>query len=200
MAGSVFAETEFFLLLFFSFIVPFCLNAFMMWKKSISRTTVLASGVILIAISGLNILLLQHLKTMARVSPSLFDDRIFASEISVALYVVPAVFGGIGVNLISHILISHLRDAEKKFDRDDRRNARWMNRRRVRGPKIAAGATGTESTEGAATAATALPSPLSVLSPVRNSRRPAAYLQKTRRTVFADGADGFPVSSAYWKD
>ncbi|WP_394780432.1 hypothetical protein [Undibacterium sp.] len=197
MAGSVFAEAEFFLLLFFSFVVPFCLNAFMMWKKSISRTTVLASGVIMIAISGLNILLLQHLKAMAKLSPSLFDDRIFASEISVALYVVPAVFGGIGVNLISHILISHLRDAEKKFDREGRKSAHWVHRRRARRSYNRQGG---EAVPGITSARPSFPSLLPLLNAENNSRHPAAYLQKTRRTVFADGADGFPVSSAYWQD
>lgn len=121
MTGSVFVEAEFFLLLFLSFVVPFCINAYMMWKKSISRTTVLMFGVILVAISGVNIYLLQHLKAMARLSPSLLDDQVFASELSVALYLVPAVFAGIGVNLISHILISHLTDAENSFDRNSRK-------------------------------------------------------------------------------
>jgi len=30
----------------------------------------------------------------------------------------PVVFGGIGVNLISHVRLRHLTEAEKRFDRE----------------------------------------------------------------------------------
>ena len=32
--------------------------------------------------------------------------------------VLPVVFGGIGVNLISHVLLRHLTEAEGRFDRE----------------------------------------------------------------------------------
>lgn len=118
MKQSVFFETEFLLLILLTFVVPSGIYGYMLWKKSISRKTVLVFGLILLMISGISIFLLQLLKTMARNSPSLFDDKIFVSEISVALYLIPAIFAGIGVNIISHILISHLKVAEQKFDRD----------------------------------------------------------------------------------
>ena len=41
--------------------------------------------------------------------------RMFLSEVSLALYLLPAMFGGIGINVISHVLIDHLLDAEKRF-------------------------------------------------------------------------------------
>jgi hypothetical protein len=63
---------------------------------------------------------MQHLAGMAKNTPSLLDDRIFASEISVALYLLPVLFAGIGVNMISHVLTSHLVDAERQFDREKR--------------------------------------------------------------------------------
>jgi hypothetical protein len=91
-----------------------------MWGKALSRKTVLLFGVILIAISGVNITLLQHLAALAKDSPSLLDDRIFASELSVALYLLHVLFAGIGVNMISHVLTSHLADAERQFDREHR--------------------------------------------------------------------------------
>ena len=59
---------------------------------------------------------MQRLAELARLSRSLFDDRIFASELSVAMYLLPVVFAGIGVNTISHVLVSHLVAAEKAFD------------------------------------------------------------------------------------
>lgn len=53
---------------------------------------------------------------MATKTPSLIDDRVFTSELLVALYLLPIIFVGVGVNILSHILISHLSDVEKKFD------------------------------------------------------------------------------------
>ena len=117
MTDSVFVEVEFLALTLCSLVLPVSLYIYMMWKQAISRKTVLLFAVILIVISGLNVFLLQRLAEMARVSPSLLDDRVFASEISVALYLLPALFAGIGVNMMSHILISHLVEAEKRFDR-----------------------------------------------------------------------------------
>jgi hypothetical protein len=117
---SVFVEGEFFALIVFSLILPVCLYGYMLWKRAISRKTVLLFGVSLIAISGVNIFLLQRLAQIAKDSPSLLDDRVFASELSVALYLLPVLFAGIGVNMISHILMSHLADAERQFDREQR--------------------------------------------------------------------------------
>ena len=37
-----------------------------------------------------------------------------------SLYLLPAVFAGIGVNLVSHVVIRHLNLAESRFERDDR--------------------------------------------------------------------------------
>lgn len=92
----------------------------MMWRRAISRKVVLLFGVILITISGINVVLLQSLSERAPKTPSLFDDRVFTSELSVALYLLPIIFAGIGVNILSHILISHLSDAERQFDREHR--------------------------------------------------------------------------------
>ena len=118
MNNSVFVEIQFFMLIACTFVIPIGIYSYMMWKRSISRRVVLMFGVILIAVSGANIFLLQLLKTMATDTPSLLDDSIFTSEISVALYLIPAIFAGIGVNIISHILITHLAEAEKKFDKE----------------------------------------------------------------------------------
>jgi hypothetical protein len=117
MRESVFVEIQFFVLVVFSLILPISIYAYMMWKKAISRKTVLLFGVLLIVVAGINVILLQHLSVMAKDSISLIDDSVFASELSVALYLLPLLFGGIGVNVISHILVSHLSDAEKQFDR-----------------------------------------------------------------------------------
>ena len=41
-------------------------------------------------------------------------------------YLLPALFAGLGVNMLSHILVGHLRDAETRFDQEQgnlRRNS-----------------------------------------------------------------------------
>ena len=120
MNSSAFAEIEFFLLIVFSIILPVSIYSYMMWKKAISRKSVLGFGLLLIAIAGISIYLLQRLNVIAKTSPSLLDDRIFASEISIALYLLPLLFVGIGINLISDTLIRHLDDAERRYDQEHR--------------------------------------------------------------------------------
>jgi hypothetical protein len=77
-------------------------------------------GVLLIGIAGVGVVRLQLLADVARQSHSILDDRFFASELSLALYLLPALFAGVGINLISHVLTSHVTDAEKRYDRDHR--------------------------------------------------------------------------------
>ncbi|MGB8518367.1 MAG: hypothetical protein WCD45_10835 [Gallionella sp.] len=89
----------------------------MMWMKAISRVTVSILGCTLIAISGVDLYLLQRLANLSKNSPSLIDDGMFSSEISIALYLLPILFTGIGVNMISHVLMNHLNEAEQRYDR-----------------------------------------------------------------------------------
>jgi hypothetical protein len=67
---------------------------------------------VLVAKSGITIFLLQRLAVMAKSTPSLLDDWIFDSTLSVALYFVPILFAGVGVKMLSHVLIGHFADAE----------------------------------------------------------------------------------------
>lgn len=122
MNESTWIELYFFALTVVSLVLPVGLYGYMMWKRVISRPTVFCFGVILIALSGVNLFLLQRLSALAARSPALWDNKIFNSELSMALYLLPVVFAGIGVNVISHILISHLGDAEKRFDQAQANN------------------------------------------------------------------------------
>jgi hypothetical protein len=116
MNKSAFIQLDFYLLIVFSIILPIGIYGFMMWKRSISRRSVLGLGVCLLAISGFTFFLLQRLAVVAKLSPNLYDDWIFSSEVSMALYLLPALFAGLGINMISHVLIQHLSDAEMAFD------------------------------------------------------------------------------------
>ncbi len=118
MNASVFVELRFWVLVVFSLVLPAGIYAVLLRTRAISRLAVLGFGIALVLISGIDVYLLQSLAALARHTPSMADDAVFLSELSIALYVLPVVFGGIGVNLISHVLLHHLTEAEKRFERE----------------------------------------------------------------------------------
>ena len=115
---TAFYEFEFVILVFTSLLLPSGIYALLLLKKSISHWTVLLLALVLIALSGIDLVLLQKLAEKARMTASSLDNRLFATELSIALYLLPAVFAGIGVNLVSHVLIRHLNRAESRFEHD----------------------------------------------------------------------------------
>ena len=120
MIDSVFLHIDFYLLLLLSLVGPAAIYVFLYRRRKISKLTVLAFGILLLVMAGSDLVLLRRLEHGARVSASLFDDRLFASEVSVALYLLPALFAGVGINLVSHVLIGHLVGAEARFERERR--------------------------------------------------------------------------------
>jgi len=122
MRDSVFVDVEFFLLMLFSIVLPVGMYGYMMWRRAISRKTVLLFGFMLVAKSGVTVFILQRLAEMARASPSSLDNVIFASQFSGVLYFVPMLFAGIGVNMLSQVMMNHLADAERRFDRERTEN------------------------------------------------------------------------------
>ncbi len=122
MVDTVFVEVKFWLLAVLSLLAPVLIYGLLLRARSISRAVVLLFGLVLVALAGIDVYLLRSLEVLAKLSPSLADDAIFSSEVSVALYVFPILLGGIGVNVISHILISHLLKAERQFDHEHRRS------------------------------------------------------------------------------
>ncbi len=121
MTNSVFLELQFYLLVLFSVVIPGGIYVFLLKRRSISRWSVVLFSMILIVIAGIDVYLLRSLRDLARASVSIIDGRFFSGELSITLYLLPAVFAGIGVNLLSHVLINHLNQAEKKFDQEKRR-------------------------------------------------------------------------------
>jgi hypothetical protein len=116
MNQSVFVEFEFWLLVMFSLVIPVAIIWICLTIRRVSRNHVLAVGLLLVTLAGIDIYLLQALKHRARETPSTADDVIFDSEITVGLYVLPALLAGIGVNIASHVVIQHLSDAQRRFD------------------------------------------------------------------------------------
>jgi hypothetical protein len=120
--ATVFLEGEFFGLVVLSLLLPGFILVWLARKRSIARISVALVGLALVGLSGIDAILLQRLSALARRTPSLADDRVFASEFSLALYVVPLITAGMGVNLLSHLLHEHLVIAELEFDRKRRRS------------------------------------------------------------------------------
>ncbi len=118
MMQSVFLEWEFFTLVLLSLVMPAGIYGLLLKSSSISRLSVLIFAMLLIVLSGIDVFLLMTLRDMAVTTPSVLDDRIFNGELSMALYLLPAVFAGIGVNLISHVLINHLNVAERSYNQE----------------------------------------------------------------------------------
>ena len=117
MHNTVFVELQFWLLVLFSIVIPAVIVWICLTVTSVSRNTILVLGLVLAAIAGFDFYLLQALARMAKATPSLVDDRIFVSEITVGLYVLPALLAGVGINLTSHVLIQHLTDAQSRLGR-----------------------------------------------------------------------------------
>lgn len=115
MSETVFAELTFWLLVALSLVVPFGIYGVLLARRAISRPIVLVFGFALVAIAGADVYLLQRLAALVRLTPSLADDAVFLSGLSAALYLLPALFGGIGINIVSHVLVRHLDDAESRF-------------------------------------------------------------------------------------
>ena len=115
---SVFIELKFWLLIVLTFGTPVLIYGVLLRRRAIGRMHVLLLGVALVLIAGIDAYLLQALKSLALQTPTLIDDFIFASELSLALYALPALYAGVGVNVVSHVLIEHLQLAEREADRE----------------------------------------------------------------------------------
>lgn len=114
----VFTRLEFWLIILFSIVMPTGIYGGLLMRRAVSRASVLMFGVALVVLAGVDVYLLQVLATLSKQTPSLADDAVFVSELSIALYLLPAMFGGVGVNIISHVLVRHLIEAEKTFERE----------------------------------------------------------------------------------
>ena len=113
-----FLEFEFLGVVIFSLILPAAILIALLTRKTISRAAVFLFGMLLILLSGLDFVILHHLLKSATHTKALMNDLMFGPALSVTLYLLPVVFAGIGTNLVSHILIRHLTEAEKRFEQE----------------------------------------------------------------------------------
>lgn len=113
---NIFLQFEFFVLVAFSLVVPGGIFWYMVVRRAISRRAVFILGLVLLAVAGIDLAMLNILASKAIAAAATIDDRMFASEVSIGLYLLPALFAGIGINMVSHVLIYHLTAAEQRFD------------------------------------------------------------------------------------
>jgi len=116
MADSIFMHFRFWALVLGSLAAPCAIYLFLLFKRKISRVSVVLFGIVLVVLSSIDVFLLQAFESSARVTASLADDAVFASELSVALYLLPLFFAGVGIHLVAHVLVTHLIDAERRYD------------------------------------------------------------------------------------
>lgn len=121
MTNPVFMEVRFWALILMSLVLPACLYAMLHTRRAISQRTVLLLGLTLVGIAAADTGLLRSLQTEALRTASVLDD-FFASEMAIGFYVVPALFGGIGIDLVSSVLRNHLRAVEQQHRRERRRH------------------------------------------------------------------------------
>jgi diguanylate cyclase (GGDEF)-like protein len=120
MKPDMLFEMELILLVIFSVFIPVGIYLFLYRKIAVSRGTVIAFALLLIVVAGIDVVLLQSLSEKAKETGTLFDDQFFSGQLSLILYLLPAAFAGLGVNLLSHVLVSHLNEAEIVFDKEHR--------------------------------------------------------------------------------
>lgn len=112
---SVFFKVEFILLIIFSLVLPTAIYIFLLKVKKISQGWISLFAMLLILIAAVVLYLLQTLKQLSHHTGTPLDDQVFNSEITVALYIIPALLTGVAINLISHVLLNHLKIAEKRY-------------------------------------------------------------------------------------
>ena len=118
MQPSVWFEMELVLLVVCSLVLPAAVYLFLYGRVSVSRWTVLAFAMLLIGVAGVDVALLQSLTEQVKSAPGLLGVQVFSDQVALVLYVLPAAFAGLGVNLLSHVLINHLNAAERRFDQN----------------------------------------------------------------------------------
>jgi len=100
---------EFWLLVLTSLALPLAMVIHLLRATLVSRWVLLGYACVLIALSGLDIILLKMVAELARASGSLVDNGVFLSEYSLALYLLPLISAGLGINLLSYVITQHLR-------------------------------------------------------------------------------------------
>lgn len=102
-------------LIFFGVIPSFAIYLLLYLKKSTSPLVVFLCGIGLIFVSVVTLFKLGDISEMARVYLNPTGYKQVMTESRLALYVLPFLSAGVGSNLISHVLLQHLRRTEQIY-------------------------------------------------------------------------------------
>ena len=161
--ANVFVHQRFWALVLFSVILPAAIFVTLFVRREFSKRTVLVFGLLLVGLAALDIFLLHALSVSARKTVSLADDLVFASELRIALYLLPAAFGTLGINMVSHVLMHFLKQKELRFE--------------------AHHASASASASAPAPDPAALPVQARAAAPMRRTRRTPRVAHRTHRRV-----------------
>ncbi len=107
---------SFWSLVIISLLFPGSIIFYLTRKQSRNRYAILFCGIALVILAGVDMLILQRLGVLAKATSMKWDDPIFSSELSIALYVLPLTCAGIGIDIISYVITCHFQmmEMEKK--------------------------------------------------------------------------------------
>jgi hypothetical protein len=106
--SAIYFEGEFWSLVVTALLLPGGIFSWLIRKRRVSWKVATVLSIILIVLGGIVAVLLQMLATRVKATPEIGDDMIFASEFSIALYILPLLLAGIGMNLLTRVLNDHV--------------------------------------------------------------------------------------------
>jgi hypothetical protein len=109
MPSPVWIESEFWVLVLCSVLLPLAIIVHLIRAVEINRYVLMGLALALLALACIDFILLGRVANIAHRTPDLLDDRLFLSEASAALYILPLVCAGVGINLLSFVITQHLR-------------------------------------------------------------------------------------------
>jgi hypothetical protein len=106
---SVLIKFEFWALVLTSLALPVVIIWHLLRIIRISRTVLIAYACMLIALAGLDVVLITYVASLAKATRGIADDQVFRSEYTLALYLLPLISAGVGINLLSFAITQHLK-------------------------------------------------------------------------------------------
>ena len=108
LTETLLVRFEFWGLVIAAIALPLIVLMALLKSKTIARARLIGCAAFLILLGALDIGLLRSVMVLARSTPGFVDDAVFLSEYSAALYILPYLSAGVGVNLLTHAITHHL--------------------------------------------------------------------------------------------
>jgi hypothetical protein len=109
LSDTILVKAEFWALVATSLALPVAIIWHLVRAVRILRRVLIGYSILLMVVSGLDVILIKAIALLARQTSDLADDKVFLSEYSLALYLLPLITVGVGVNLLTYTITRHLR-------------------------------------------------------------------------------------------